>query len=80
MRREKTKPQTATVITLWFCTLLACPELYCDWPVHNQHSWKFSGVHGFRRSVGKCRGSWVVGRGRGSCVLVVGVGGGKCLG
>ena len=23
------------------------PELYCDWPVHNQHTGNFSGVHGF---------------------------------
>ena len=27
--------------------MLACSKLYCDWPVHNQHSWNFSGVHGF---------------------------------
>ena len=47
MRREKTKPQTATIISLWFWGLLTCPELYCDWPVHNQHSWNFSGVHFF---------------------------------
>ena len=47
IRREITKPQTATVISLWFWGLLACPELYCDWPVHNQHSWNFSGVHSF---------------------------------
>ena len=44
---EKTKPQTATVINLWFWGLLAYPELYCDWPVHNQHSWNFSCVHDF---------------------------------
>ena len=47
IRREKTKPQTTTVINLCFWGLLAYPELYCDWPVHNQHSWNFSGVHGF---------------------------------
>ena len=47
IRREITKPQTATVISLWFWGLLAYPELYCDWPVHNQHSWNFSGVHSF---------------------------------
>ena len=41
-----TKPRTATVIKLWFWGLLAYPELYCDWSVHNQHSWNFSGVHG----------------------------------
>ena len=47
IRREITKPQTATVISLWFWGLLAYPELYCDWLVHNQHSWNFLGVHGF---------------------------------
>ena len=46
IRCEITKLQTATVISLWFWGLLACPELYCDWPVHNQHSWNFSGVQG----------------------------------
>ena len=46
-RREITKLQTATVISLWFWGLLVYPELYCDWPVYNQHSWNFSGVHGF---------------------------------
>lgn len=25
----------------------ACPEFYCDWSPHNQHSWKFSAAHGF---------------------------------
>ena len=24
--------------SLWFWGLLACPELYCDWSLHNQHS------------------------------------------
>ena len=33
--REITKPQTATVISLWFWGLLACRKLYCDWQVHN---------------------------------------------
>ena len=47
IRREKTKPQTTTVIMLWCWGLLSCPELYCDWSIHNQHFWKFSGVHGF---------------------------------
>ena len=47
IRRVITKLQTATVISLWFWGLLACPELYCDWPVHNQHSRNFRGVHGF---------------------------------
>ena len=41
IRREITKPQTAMVINFWFWGLLAYPELYCDWPVHNQHSWNF---------------------------------------
>ena len=35
------------VISLWFWGLFAYPSLYCDWPVHNQHSWNFSGVPGF---------------------------------
>ena len=43
---EITKRQTAMVISLWFWGLLAYPKLYCDWPVHNQHSWNFSGVQG----------------------------------
>ena len=47
IRREKTKPQTATVISFWFWGLLACPELYFDWALDNQHSWNISGVHGF---------------------------------
>ena len=47
IRHEKTKPQTAAVISLWFWCLLVYPELYWDWPVRNQHSWNFSGVHGF---------------------------------
>ena len=34
----------------------------------------------YERSVAKCRGSWVVGRGRGSWVWVVSVGVGKCRG
>ena len=38
IRREITKPQTATVISLWFWGLLACLEVYCDWPVHNQQT------------------------------------------
>ena len=51
VRREITKPQTETVNSLWFWGLLKCPELYCDWSVHNQHSWNFSGVHGFPLSL-----------------------------
>ena len=29
-KARETKRQTATVISLWFCGLLAYPELYCD--------------------------------------------------
>ena len=47
LRSEISKPPTATVISLWFWGFLVYPELYCDWPVHNQHSWNFSGVHSF---------------------------------
>ena len=25
----------------------ACPELYCDWSPHDEHSLKFSVAHGF---------------------------------
>ena len=39
------KLQTAKIISLWFCSLLVCPELNCDWSQHNQFSWKCSGVH-----------------------------------
>ena len=67
IRRQITKPQTATVISLWFWGLLAYPELYCDWPVHNQHSWKFSFVHVFLSltvNALECSWiSWVVGSG-----------------
>ena len=38
------KLQTATIISLCFCSLLACAELNCDWSQHNQFSWKISGV------------------------------------
>ena len=38
MGRQKTKPQTAIVVSLCFCSLLARPELYCNWSVHNQRS------------------------------------------
>ena len=37
--------QTARIISFWFCSLLACPELNCDWSQQNQFSWKCSGVH-----------------------------------
>ena len=47
IRYEKTKPQTAKVISLWFWGLLACPELYCVWSLQNQQSWNFSRLHGF---------------------------------
>ena len=39
IRREITKPKTATVISLWFWGLLGYPEFHCNWPVHNQRSW-----------------------------------------
>ena len=35
------------VVSLWFCGLLACPELHCDWSPHSQYSLKFSAVHSF---------------------------------
>ena len=38
IRHEKTKLQTAMVISLWFCGLLVCPEYYCDWSLHNKCS------------------------------------------
>ena len=45
---EKTKLQTAIVIIcLWIWDLLACPVLYCDWSLHNHHSWTITDVHGF---------------------------------
>ena len=60
LRREITRPQKAAVISLWFSALVACPELYCYWPVpraimSNNGSCQytintpeiFSGVHGF---------------------------------
>ena len=46
IRHEKPKPQTATVVSLWFYGLLACPELHCDWSLHN-HAWNFSASHSF---------------------------------
>ena len=30
IRDEKTKPQARRLISLWFCGLLACPDLCCD--------------------------------------------------
>ena len=47
IRREKTKLQARTLISLWFCGLLACPNLCCDWSQHNEHSCNISSVHGF---------------------------------
>ena len=44
IRSEKTKPQTAMVITLWFWGLVMCTELYGDWSLQNQH---FSGINDF---------------------------------
>ena len=43
-RGEKTKPQRAMVITLWFLALVMCTDLYGDWSKHNQH---FSGINDF---------------------------------
>ena len=63
--REITKLQTAMVISLWFWGLLAYPKLYCDWPVHNQHSWNFSGVQGFM----SLTSSWLASSGLGFSVL-----------
>ena len=37
IRCEKTKPQIAIMIHLWFWDLLACPEFYCDWSI--LHNW-----------------------------------------
>ena len=49
-RGEKTKPQTAMVITFWFWGLVMCTELYGDWSLHNQH---FSGVNDFLNQTAK---------------------------
>ena len=72
VRHEITKLQTATVrITVavslcrYFWGLLVYLERYCDWPVHNQHSWKFSGVHGFLRLTVTSWGAYV---GREICI------------
>ena len=48
IRREITK--TANSNGSLFCGFEVCSltEVYCDWPVPNQHvSWNFEGVHGF---------------------------------
>ena len=55
IRHVITKLQTATVISLWFWGLIAYPKLYCNWPVHNQHSWNFSCVQGFLSLIVKRR-------------------------
>ena len=46
IRGEKTKPQTAMVITLWFWGFRSCmcTEQYGDWSLHNQ---RFSGINDF---------------------------------
>ena len=54
IRHEKTKPQTTTVISLRFWGLLPCPEHYCDWSPHNEHSWNVSCVHGFSEFHSNC--------------------------
>ena len=35
-RGGKTKPQTATIISLRFWGLLTCAPLHCDWSLHNK--------------------------------------------
>ena len=47
IRCEKRKPQARMLISLWFCGLLACPDLCCDWSSYNKHSWNISSAHGF---------------------------------
>ena len=32
IRREKTEPQARTLLSLWFCGMLKCPDLCCDLP------------------------------------------------
>ena len=32
-----------------------CPDLCCDWPYHNKHSWDISSVHGFSSDDGVSR-------------------------
>lgn len=54
IRCEKSKPQTAMVISLWFWCLFACPGPCCDWSLHNQQSWNISGVHGFLSKAVNC--------------------------
>ena len=46
IRGEKTKPQRAMVITLWFWGFRSCmcTEQYGDWSLHNQ---RFSGINDF---------------------------------
>ena len=55
IRHEEPKLQTATVVSLWFCGFLACPELHCDWSLHNQHSWNFSAIHSFLSLTVRCK-------------------------
>ena len=42
------------MISLRLWGLLACPEHYCDWSPHNQHSWNVSCVHGFSEFHSNC--------------------------
>ena len=49
-RGEKTKPQTAMVITFWFWGLVMCTELYGDWSLHNQ---RFPGINDFLSQTAK---------------------------
>ena len=46
MRKLNCKQQHHQLVSGFQCGLLACPEIYYDWSLQNQHSWNFSGVHG----------------------------------
>lgn len=46
MRKLNCKQQHNKLVSGFHCGLLTCPEIYCDWSLHNQHSGNFSGVHG----------------------------------
>ena len=44
---DKTKLQARMWISLWFCGLLACLTLCCDWSQHNKNNWNISSVPDF---------------------------------
>lgn len=46
MRKLNCKQQRHQLVSGFQCGLLACPEIYCDWSLHYQHSRNFLGVHG----------------------------------